>query len=77
MSDQVQLGKYCISPLIRQLPDGSYSSSVSIRAGHGSTSLDRIVRFVHRFTDEQAAKVYATKEGIAWVKDPLRHRRGW
>lgn len=76
--DHIQLGKYRISPLTQQLPNGSsYKSSSSICVGAGNLSLDRIIRFVHRFASEQAAKTYAVKEGIGWVKDHHQYLRVW
>lgn len=77
MQKHIQIGKYRISPITRQLTDGSYSSSVSIKAGRGSTSMDRIVRFIHLFKDEHTAKDYALQEGLNWVNDPQKYQRGW
>ncbi len=73
----VQIGKFRVSPMADRQPDGSFVPCVSIRSGQGSASLERIVRFVHRFATQHAAEIYALKQGLGWVNDPLKYQRGW
>ena len=64
------VGKYLVSPLTRQLGDGRFAASVSIRSGKGSHTHDRVLRLDPVFADSVAAAHYATREGLQWV----RHR---
>jgi hypothetical protein len=63
----IQIGKYLVSPLIRLLPDGRYGASVSIRSGQGSSTHDRVLRFIPEFDCAHAASRYATTHAAAWV----------
>lgn len=64
------VGKYLVSPLTRQLDDGRFAASVSIRSGSGSGTHDRVLRLASVFADHAAAARYATSEGLQWI----RHR---
>lgn len=64
------VGKYLVSPLTRQLGDGRFAASVSIRSGKGSHTHDRVLRLEPVFADPAAAAHFATREGLQWV----RHR---
>lgn len=64
------VGKYLVSPLTRQLDDGRFAASVSIRSGKGSHTHDRVLRLDPVFADHIAAAHYATSEGLQWI----RHR---
>ena len=66
----ITVGKYLVSPLTRQLDDGRFSASVSIRSGAGSHTHDRVLRLAPVFADHIAAAHYATSEGLQWI----RHR---
>ena len=66
----ITVGKYLVSPLTRQLDDGRFSASVSIRSGAGSHTHDRVLRLDPVFADHIAAAHYATSEGLQWI----RHR---
>lgn len=65
----IAIGKYLISPLTRQLPDGRYAASVSIRSGKGSATHDRVLRLIPSFDTPQAALHYATDQGRTWLGD--------
>ena len=63
----VAIGKYQVSSLSKQLDDGGYRASVSIRSGRGSATTDRVMRFTDRFESERAAHHYAHEQGLMWV----------
>jgi len=72
----IAAGKYLVSPLIKDLDDGRFSASVSIRSGRGSGMHDRVMRFTPRFGSHAAAVRYAVDQGLGWVRDrtaPLAH----
>lgn len=62
------VGKYLVSPLTRQLDDGRFAASVSIRSGKGSHTHDRVLRLASVFADHVAAARYATSEGLQWIE---------
>lgn len=61
------VGKYLISPLTKVLDDGWFACSVSIRAGSGRGTTDRVVRLTRLFRDRLAAADYAMSEGLEWI----------
>jgi hypothetical protein len=63
----ISVGKYLVSPLAKQLDDGRYSASVSIRSGRGSASTDRVMRLEGHFASAGAARRYAREQGLHWV----------
>ena len=65
----IAVGKYLVSPLIKDLDDGRFAASVSIRSGRGSGTHDRVMRFTPRFGSHAAAVRYAVNEGLAWVRE--------
>jgi hypothetical protein len=65
--DNLQVGKYLISPLTRPLDNGWYACSVSIRSGSGSATTDRVVRLTRLFRGKLAAAEYAVAEGLRWI----------
>ncbi len=62
------VGKYLVSPLIKQLDDGRFAASVSIRSGRGRGMHDRVMRFTEPFRSECAAVRYATEQGLSWIQ---------
>jgi hypothetical protein len=70
--NNLSLGKYLVSPLIRLTTDGDYAASVSIRSGRGSGTHDRVFRFVPRFATADGARAYAIEQGVAWLRHPAR-----
>lgn len=74
--NSVVVGKYLVSPLAKQLDDGDYAASVSIRSGRGSTTYDRVMRLPLRFKCRDAAARYATELGVAWAREPAKYLRG-
>jgi len=67
MQQNIEVGRYLVSPMTSSHIDGGFSASVSIRSGRGTGTTDRIMRFVPRFPNRQAALRYATAEGLSWV----------
>lgn len=63
----VAAGRYLISPLTKLLENGWFACSVSIRAGTGRATTDRVVRLTRLFRDRIAAADYAVKEGLQWI----------
>ena len=70
--DNITVGKYLISPLPKQLDNGWWATSVSIRSGAGSGTHDRVLRLTRLFRDKLAAAEYAIAEGLQWIG----HRHG-
>jgi len=68
MNTNIAVGKYLVSPLTKQLDDGRYAASVSIRSGRGSGTHDRVMRFTPVFGSNNAAANYATAQGISWIQ---------
>ena len=66
---QHSVGKYLVSPLIKNLDDGRFAASVSIRSGRGSGMHDRVMRFTPRFASHAAALRYAVDQGLCWVRE--------
>ena len=54
MNTNIAVGKYLVSPLTKQLDDGRYAASVSIRSGRGSGTHDRVMRFTPVFGSNNA-----------------------
>ena len=72
-SCSIQVGKYLVSPLTREVGFNRYAASVSIRSGHGRSTHDRVLRLLPVFADAPSASRYATEQGLAWVRDPIRY----
>jgi len=66
---QHSVGKYLVSPLVKNLDDGRFAASVSIRSGRGSGMHDRVMRFTPQFGSHAAALRYAVDEGLHWVRE--------
>jgi hypothetical protein len=66
------VGKYLISPLTKLLENGWFACSVSIRAGRGRGTTDRVVRLTRLFRDRLAAADFAMQEGLQWIGAPVR-----
>ena len=69
----IQVGKYLVSPLTREVGFNRYAASVSIRSGQGRGTHDRVLRLLPVFADAPSASRYATEQGLAWVRDPIRY----
>lgn len=65
----IPVGKYLVSPLIKDLDDGRFAASVSIRSGRGSGTHDRVMRFTPSFASHTAAVRYAIEQGLGWIRD--------
>lgn len=70
-NQNLRIGKYLVSPLLRSLDNGWIACSVSIRSGSGSGTTDRVVRLTRLFRSPIAAVEYATAEGRKWISAPL------
>jgi hypothetical protein len=68
MQKNIEVGRYLVSPMTSPHTDGGFRASVSIRSGRGTGTTDRIMRFLPRFPNRQAALRYATAEGLSWVR---------
>lgn len=60
-------GKFLLSPYTRITDSGDYEASLSIRSGRGSSTHDRVFRFLPRFTSHQCAWDYAAHQGREMV----------
>ena len=66
------IGKYRIAACHTPSATGRYHAQVSIASGSGSTSTDRVMRFVDDFSTQDAAAQYALAQGIDWAHAALR-----
>ena len=66
--NNIELGRFLISPMSRARGDGGFDALVSIRSGSGMASVDRVMRFTPTFSTTQAALRYAREEGLAWAR---------
>jgi hypothetical protein len=66
---KIEIGKYLVSPIIKQQGEGRYAASVSIRSGHGSATHDRVLRFSGIFDSATAAVHYATEYAMRWIHE--------
>jgi hypothetical protein len=64
-----RVGKYLVSPLVKALEDGWFSSSVSIRSGSGSATTDRVLRLEQFFRSATEAAAGAHAEARRWIDD--------
>ena len=65
----IAVGKYLVSPLIKQQAEGRYAASVSIRSGRGSATHDRVMRLSGLFDTAAAAVQHATEHALAWIQE--------
>jgi hypothetical protein len=70
----VAVGKYLVSPLVKNLDGGRFAASVSIRSGRGSGMHDRVMRFTPDFASHAAALRYAVDQGLGWVRERTTSR---
>jgi hypothetical protein len=66
---QHSVGKYLVSPLIKNLDDGRFAAAVSIRSGRGSGTHDRVIRLTPRFASHASAVRYAIDHGLGWIRE--------
>lgn len=66
-NNPIAVGRYTVTPLVKQLEDGRYAASVSVRSGRGSGMHDRVLRFTELFGNAGAAMRYATEQGLLWI----------
>lgn len=66
-NNNFSIGKFLISPLVKQTSTGNYSAAVSIRSGRGSGTHDRVMRFVPSFATREGALHYAAAQGRSWL----------
>lgn len=66
------VGKYLVSPLTQRTAAGDYAASVSIRSGQGSSTHDRVFRFLPVFNTREGAHRYAIEQGMNWLQQPCR-----
>lgn len=67
-----KVGRYLVSPLIRQTENGTFAISVSIRSGSGSATTDRVLRLTGIFPCPREAAEYARAEALQWIHPPHR-----
>ena len=65
--NNLEVGRFLVSPMSQPRPGGGFDALVSIRSGSGQASVDRVMRFTPQFSSPQAALHYAQAEGLAWA----------
>jgi len=66
-NNNIEVGRYVVSPMTQARNDGGYDALVSIRSGQGMASVDRVMQFTPHFPSSTAALRYARAEGLAWA----------
>ncbi len=64
------VGRFVLSPITRQTANGQFAASLSIRSGQGSSTHDRVYRFMPLFDSAQAAAHYALSQGRTYLRQP-------
>lgn len=64
-------GKFLITPLSRDVRDGAFAASLSVRRGRGSQTHDRVYNFKPEFTTRDSALMYAAVQGRYWLINPM------
>jgi hypothetical protein len=72
MHSNISIGRFLISPLTRELDNGRFAASVSIRSGRGRSTHDRVMRLAPTFDSASAAAMFAAEAGLSWARDPAR-----
>jgi hypothetical protein len=67
-NNNIEVGRYRVSPMTLTRDDGGFNAVVSIRSGQGTASVDRVMQFKPSFPSRQAALRYARAEGLAWAQ---------
>ena len=67
-NNNIEVGRYRVSPMTQARDDGGYDALVSIRSGRGMASVDRVMQFTPSFRSALAALRYAKAEGLAWAR---------
>ena len=66
-NNNIEVGRYVVSPMTQARNDGGFDALVSIRSGQGMASVDRVMQFTPSFQSPKAALSYARAEGLAWA----------
>jgi hypothetical protein len=66
-NNNIEVGRYLVSPMTQVRDDGGFDAVVSIRSGQGMASVDRVMHFTPCFGSRQAALRYARAQGLAWA----------
>ena len=66
-TNNIEVGRYVVSPMTQPRHGGGFDAVVSIRSGQGMASVDRVLQFTPCFTSQQAALHYAKAHGLAWA----------
>jgi hypothetical protein len=68
-NNNIEVGRFVVSPMTQIRDGGGFTASVSIRSGRGMASVDRVMWFIPEFRSQQAALRYARSEGLAWARN--------
>jgi len=66
-NNNIEVGRYVVSPMTQARNGGGFDALVSIRSGQGMASVDRVMQFTPCFHTPVAALRYARAEGLAWA----------
>ena len=66
--NNIEVGRFLVSPMTQARDGGGFDALVSIRSGRGMASVDRVMRFTPQFISPQAALRYAQDQGLAWAR---------
>jgi hypothetical protein len=66
-----------VSPLVKEVDDGWFASSVSIRSGSGSETTDRVIRLLPLFRCISDAASFARLEAAQWIENSRGTSRAW
>ncbi|WP_284335456.1 hypothetical protein [Comamonas sp. NoAH] len=71
LSSSQVIGRYALTHTAELTPSGTYAATLSIRSGKGSSSHDRVFRFIPLFLTSAAAICYAIEQGKSYLQLPV------
>jgi hypothetical protein len=71
LSSSQIIGRYALTPTAEMTASGSYTATLSIRSGKGSSSHDRVFRFIPLFLTSAAAICFAIEQGKSYPQLPV------
>ncbi len=67
-AQDLQVGRYLVTPLIGRLAGGWFAGSVSIRPGCGRATPVRVLRLTRLFRSSGEAVAHAHAEALRWIR---------
>ncbi|OIQ78374.1 hypothetical protein GALL_399210 [mine drainage metagenome] len=62
------IGRYTLTPLTHKTDCGRFQAALSIRSGRGTTTHDRVYRFIPLFATSRDAARYGLEQGLEYAQ---------